>query len=245
MTPTGEDTDLAGLATRHGSSPSLRGYLARPAGEGPWPGVVLVHEAFGLDDQSRRHADHLARLGYLVLAPDLFTRGRTLHCVAATFRALGSGRGPAFADIEAARSRLLEDPACTGAVGVIGFCMGGGFALLLAGRGDYAASSVNYGMLPKDPRGVLDAPCPVVASYGGRDRGLAGSADRLERWLAAKGVSHDVREYPGAGHSFLNDAEVGPRAMRPLARVAGVGPDPDAAADAWRRIDAFFGEHLR
>ena len=63
--------------------------------------------------------------------------------------------------------------------------------------------------------------------------------------MTRAGVPHDVKEYPGAGHSFLNDASNGPRVLRPLLRVANIGPHPDAAADAWRRIEAFFAAQLR
>ncbi len=196
----------------------LAGHLAVPAGQGPWPGLVLVHEAFGVDDNMRAIAGRLARAGYLVLVPDLFSRGRRIACLAATFSALRRGSGQAFDDIEASRSWLLADERCTGRVGVIGFCMGGGFALVLAGRPGWHAASVNYGMLPESP-GALDGACPVVASYGGRDRGLIGAAEKLEVALAARGVPHEVTEYPRAGHSFLNPEDLSPWWMRPVARL--------------------------
>ncbi len=67
---------------------------------------------------------------------------------------------------------------------------------------------------------------------------------RLTAALEAAGVRHDVQVYPTAGHGFLNDAPNGPPLLRPLLRLGHVGPDPDAAQDAWRRIEAFFGTHL-
>ena len=67
---------------------------------------------------------------------------------------------------------------------------------------------------------------------------------RLDEALTAAGVVHDVKEYANAGHSFLNDAPVGPRALRPLLKIAGMGPRPEEAADAWRRIEEFFASHL-
>jgi carboxymethylenebutenolidase len=222
----------------------LPAYRAVPEGEGPWPGLVLVHEIFGLDDEMKRHADRLAAMGYLVLAPDLLVRGRRVVCLAQTMTALRKGRGRAFDDLEAARAVLLADPLCTGAVGVIGFCLGGGFALVLAGRPGWDAVAANYGALPRD-LAALDGACPVVASYGGRDLYLRGAASALETALAERGVEHDVREYPAAGHAFLNEEDHSPWYLAPMTRlVMHVGPDPAAADDAWRRIGDFLGRHL-
>jgi len=227
-----------------GASPALRGVLARPHGDGPFPGVVMLHEAFGVDEVMRRQARRLASSGYVVLLPDLFSQGGPRRCLVATFRALLKGQGRAFADIEASRQYLLARPDCSGRVGVIGFCMGGGFALLAATR-DFDASAPNYGVLPRELDRAMSGACPVVASYGGRDRMLRGAAAKLERALERAGVPHDVREYPAAGHSFLNDSEAGPGWMRPLMRVGGAGPEPESARDAWARIETFFAEHLR
>jgi carboxymethylenebutenolidase len=237
------DIDLSDLAAARGGSRPLRGYLATPAGTGPWPAVVMIHEIFGLDDVMRRHADRLAGLGYLTLAVDLFSAGGTARCLVSTMTAMIRGHGRAFADISVAREYLAGSPDCAGKIGVIGFCLGGGFALLSAGDG-YEAASVNYGPLPRHLDETLAAACPIVASYGGRDRSLRGAAGRLDAALEKAGVTHDVKEYAAAGHAFLNDAEAGPRALRPLLRVAGIGPEPESAKDAWGRIEAFFAAHL-
>ncbi|HEV7975691.1 dienelactone hydrolase family protein [Amycolatopsis sp.] len=238
------DLDLSGLAAEHGGSPSLRGYLAIPSGDGPWPGLVMIHEIFGIDDVMRRHADRLASLGYLTLAVDLFSEGGARRCLVSTMRAMLKGSGRAFTDIAVARRYLTGSEHCTGKIGVIGFCMGGGFALLNASAG-YDAAAVNYGQLPKDLDEVLVGACPIVGSYGRRDPSLRGAAAKLETALTNAGIPHDVKEYPAASHAFLNDAEAGPRVLRPLMRVAGIGPEPDSAAAAWERIEAFFGDHLR
>lgn len=121
--------------------------------------------------------------------------------------------------------------------------MGGGFALLTAApRYGFGASSVNYGRVPDDAEAVLAGACPIVGSFGGRDRmPPPGTAARLGRTLESLGIDHDVKEYPTAGHSFLNDH--GPL-MAPL-RVLGLGYDAPAAEDAWSRILAFFDRHLR
>jgi carboxymethylenebutenolidase len=238
--------DLSPRSAPTGGSRRLTGYLSRPDGPGPWPGVVVVHEMFGVEANMRRHAERLARAGYLTLMPNLYTDGGIRRCLVSTMRAATSGQGPAYQDIAAARAALAEAPDCTGRIGIIGFCMGGAFALMTAGSGDYDAVSANYGRLPEDPDKVLVGACPVVGSYGRRDPVVGkGAAAKLETALDRLGVIHDVKEYPEpAGHAFLNDAQFGPRVLQPLFRVTGFGPDPEASADAWRRIEAFFATHL-
>ncbi|MFJ8113748.1 dienelactone hydrolase family protein [Streptomyces sp. NPDC096132] len=82
---------------------------------------------------------------------------------------------------------------------------------MATGSGGYDVASANYGRLPRDMDKVLADACPVVASYGGRDRGLKGAAAKLESALERLGVVHDVKDYPRAGHAFLNDEQFGPR----------------------------------
>ena len=217
----------------------LRAHVAVPAGDGPWPGVVVLHEALGLTADIRRIADRIAARGYLAVAPDLFTDGGAVRCLKRTFGDLSRGEGRAVEEVLAVRSAMVERADCTGKVGVVGFCMGGGFALLLAARG-FDVSAPNYGPLPRD-LSALDGACPVVASYGRRDRFMPrGIGADLAAALELRGVEHDVRTYDGVGHSFLN--QHGP--FEVLERVLGLGYDDDVAADAWTRIFGFFDEHL-
>lgn len=242
MTVTVTDIQLPNV---EGGSEGLVGVLAVPDGPGPWPGVVLVHEAFGVTEVMRRQVVRMAEAGFVALMPDLFVMGGARKCLGATFRALRSGEGRAFVDIENARALLAARSDSTGAVGVLGFCMGGGFALAAASGHGFGAASANYGMLPSEIDTAFEHACPIVGSYGGKDATMKGAAGKLEAALTAQGVIHDVKEYPTAGHSFLNDAPTGPAAVRfIMGRFMGAAPDPVAAADAWQRIEAFFGEHL-
>ena len=219
----------------------LKVYLAVPAEAGPHPGVVVIQDALGLTRAIREHVDRLASYGYLAAAPDLYTRGGMLRCVQATFRSLFSGQGQAYDDIESSRSWLLGRDDCSGRVGVIGFCMGGGFALMTANRG-FDVAAPNYGLLPKNLDTALSGACPVVGSYGARDLMLKGAAAKLAAALTERGIPNDVKEYPNVGHSFLEQFPVGP--FGPVLRVAGMGYEAASADDAWRRIRAFFDEHL-
>ena len=126
------------------SGEHIPGRLAVPQGKGPFPAVVIVHEVFGIDESMTSHISRMASAGYLVLMPDLYSRGGMRKCLKATFRALVDGTGQAYQDIEAAKNYLLSRPDCTGKIGVMGFCMGGGFALQLVNKG-YDAAAVNYG----------------------------------------------------------------------------------------------------
>jgi carboxymethylenebutenolidase len=219
------------------------GYLAVPAASpGPWPGVVVIHEIFGLNRDIRAHADHLATLGYLALAPDLYAGKSWVRCVRSAIQQLHAGTGPAFDALDGSRTWLAARDDCTGRTGVIGFCLGGGFALLCAPRGGYSAASVNYGEVPADAARVLAGSCPIVASYGARDAMGSGPPQRLAEALTALGVPHDVEVYPSAGHSFMSPKSA---ALTPFLRLARLEYQPSAAEDAWRRIAAFFGEHLR
>lgn len=213
--------------------------LSTPDGEGPWPAIVVVHDAIGYGPDNAAIAARIADAGYIAITPNLYSRGGRARCITRVFRELLSKRGRALDDILAARDHVRALPECTGAVGIAGFCMGGQFALVMSPQG-FGASAPFYGTpLPRDLDETLTSACPIVASFGRRDPLGIGAADRLRKVLADKGIPSDIKVYPDAGHSFANKLP-----GQPLLRVTGFGYNPVAADDAWTRVFAFFGEHL-
>ncbi len=211
----------------------MASYLALPEGEGPFPGVVVIHEILGLNENIREIADRFAREGYAALAVDLFFGANRVACMVRIFygmllRPLQNG---ILADLQEAIRFLGRQPELDARrLGVVGFCMGGSYALQLAcveGR-RLRAASVFYGVNPRPLDAVAKA-CPIVGSYPERDF-TARAARQLEPLLEEHGVAHDIKIYPGARHSFFNDH--------------GAAHDPQAAADAWGRMMSFFRSYL-
>jgi carboxymethylenebutenolidase len=219
-------------------------YFSQPAGSGPWPGVVVTHDAAGMTRDLHEQADWLASEGFLALAPDLFHRDGRWRCL---FRTI---RDPTYPvpDLDAARAWLAQRKDCTGKTGALGFCYGGGLALLVAADHEFAVASVNYGGLTPQSERILPRACPIVASYGASDRwpGVSRVPGILEPALAAAGIDHDIKVYPDAGHGFLNDHD--PRDLTMLdmavAKLTAAAYHEPSARDARARIVAFFRTYL-
>jgi carboxymethylenebutenolidase len=225
----------------------LDGVLALPAGtcETGWPGVIVLHEVFGPQPEILDVADRFAERGYGALAPDLFSAGVRLACLTRAMLESTRGRpGTITAAIEASRAWLAARPEIDAeCLAIIGFCMGGSFALTYAAGSPpgLRAAAVNYGQVPADAELVRDV-CPVIASYGGRDRIVGPHGERLRKHLSRLGVEHDVKTYPAAGHSFMTAGH------HPIGRLVflpmRLGYEPRAAEDAWARVFAFFDRHI-
>jgi carboxymethylenebutenolidase len=234
------------IGSAHGGR--LHAVVAMPDGVAPsrgWPGAVIVHEVFGMAPEVLDVADRFAAHGWVGVVPDLFSAGNRFLCVLRTMVESRSTRpGRVTAELEATRAWLATRPNVDGArLAVIGFCLGGGFALVYAASAPdgVRAASVNYGGVPRD-RSALRNICPVVASFGRRDRVYGPQAKRLEDHLQALGVAHDVKLYADAGHSFMTDGH------HPVGRIVffpmHLGYAPADADDAWARTFAFFDQHV-
>ena len=210
----------------------LEAYLARPEGEGPFPGVVVIHEALGLNDNIKDISQRFADEGYVDLAVDLFANRNRAMGMARINGGMLRGSPDRFGvpDLKAALGVLAEQPSVDAErLGAIGFCTGGGFAIAWACTDDrLKAVAPYYGVNPR-PLSAVARPCPVVGSYPEKDF-TARSARKLYAELERHGIPHDVKIYTGARHSFFNDRS---RAH-----------DPAASEDSWRRTLAFFREHL-
>jgi len=215
--------------------------IFRPTAEGRAPGLLVIHEIFGVNDDIRRIARRFATAGYVAAAPDLLASGLRLRCIVEAMRALQTGAGPMVEALESVIAMLEARPEVT-RVGAVGFCMGGGFALLLGTRQRLSAAGVFYG--DSRPRAELARVCPLTGGFGGLDRIFAPKGRALIADLEALGKEHDIRIYEDAGHSYMSqtDHPVLAWLSRPLMHVEY---NAAAAEDSWRRMLAFFERHLR
>ena len=236
---------MISITGRYGSIPT---FVSKPQGEGPWSAMVVVHDGLGMSEDLRNQTRWLAESGYMAAAPDLFHRGGRMRCLFRMMRDMAKGtKGPAFDDLATVQTWLARHEQCTGTVGIIGFCLGGGFAIMLAPGHGYTASVVNYGAVSDEYWDKMAEACPIVASYGADDPTLKGMADKLEHELSRRNIPHDVKEYQGVGHGFMNnhDAKDSNWILGLLSRVSNTRYDATATEDARRRIIAFLNAHLK
>ncbi len=215
--------------------------LARPANAGKLPGLLFIYEAFGLTGEMQRVANDFAGAGYAVMIPDLFKRGSWFSCVRKAISDIKAGQGRNVQDLLEAREWLSkQDFVDPDHIAVIGFCMGGGFALILAKTGLFYVAAPFYGQAPAK----LDGACPVVGSYGGRDKPMLPEFEKLKNEVERLKIPSDLKLYPEAGHNFMNGLP-----NKVLSFISSISPihggyNPAAAADATERVLAFLRSHM-
>jgi carboxymethylenebutenolidase len=211
---------------------SMESYFVKPEGAGLFPGLVVIHEIFGLNDNIREIANQFSGHGYASLAVDLFSNRNRAICMMQVihgmmFRPLNNA---VLSDLQSTLAFLKKQPGVDpNRIGAVGFCMGGGYALQLAvtDKGMKAAS-VFYGAVPK-PLEEFARSCPILGSYPEKDFTTQGARE-LDSVLTDHNVSHEIKIYPDTQHSFFNQQRT------PF--------EVEAAKDAWQRMLSFFATHL-
>jgi carboxymethylenebutenolidase len=208
------------------------GYLVTPDGPGPHPGVVVIHEIHGLNDNIKEITRRFAEAGYVALAVDLFTDRNRAICMTRymTGLLLGSVNRYGISDLKTALTYLAKNREVdANRMGAIGFCMGGGFAIAWACTDSRLKAIAPFYATNPRPLEVVSRLCPVVGSYPEKDF-TARAGHVLDKALEEHGIAHDIKIYPAAKHSFFNDS--------------GGSYDKGAAEDSWARVLKFFGEQL-
>jgi carboxymethylenebutenolidase len=227
----------------------MAAFVARPEGEGPWPGVLLFMEIFGVNEHIRSVARRVAAEGYVVLAPDLFHRGQDR--VQLGYDEAGFTRGLELvgqvrsnqlrADVAAAFAALLARPDTTDRIGAMGFCFGGHAAYLAAATQPVAATVSFYGGgIAGPPSGGADRATveltdgirgAILCLFGADDSFIPiDQVERIRNAIAESGVRGEVKVYEGVGHGFFCDVRD--------------GYDEAAAVDAWSRLTTLFRDEL-
>jgi carboxymethylenebutenolidase len=214
---------------------TVRAYLARPEEEDRGtPGVVVIHEWWGLNDQIKGVADRLARDGYLAIAPDLY-RGKLAAdrgLAHELMRGLSENRAVDLIKGAADHLRSLGGGNHR-RVGTVGFCMGGRLSLAAALKGaEVQATVMFYGSVETTRETVEPLRAPLLGIFGREDRGIpVEDVKKFEEALKAAGKVAAIQIYPGVGHAFFNEQ--------------GPSYDRQFAVDAWARTQAFFAKHLK
>jgi carboxymethylenebutenolidase len=214
---------------------TIKGYLAKPEGDGPFPALIVIHEWWGLNDWVKDNAKMLAQKGYVALAIDLY-RGKVANDPDAAhqiMRALPEDR--AGKDLKAADDYLKSLKTVNAKkIGSLGWCMGGGYSLQAAVNiPDLAACVINYGRLVEDKKLIQQINAPVLGIFGGLDKGIL-PADVKKFDEAAKAEKKDVRTviYDDVGHAFINPNNT-------------KGYSKDRAEQAWKETMNFLDARLK
>ncbi len=214
---------------------TIGGYLAVPESAGKHPGIVVIHEDWGLTDWVKAQTRRLAEHGYAAIAVDLY-RGKVAYDPEYAYDLMVSTPPErALRDMEAALHFLTTLPNVNKEkIGSIGWSAGGKWSLLLAENDLFlAACVINYAPLPADPAEIRNIRAPVLAIFGSEDRSTPPSdIEAFENTMQSAQKSIEVKVYPGASHAFENSGNT-------------LGYREGAAEDAWQRTLTFLDEHLK
>ncbi len=214
---------------------TVTGLLYAPAGKGPFPALIVIHEWWGLNDWVKQQASKFADEGYVALAVDLY-RGKVADnpdLAHELMRGLPEDR--AVRDLKAAFDFLGAQPNVKkDRIGSIGWCMGGGYSLDTAlAEPTLAAAVIHYGHLATDPEQLKKIQAPISGVFGGQDRGITpDDVKKFQQQMEKLGKKIEIKIYPNAGHAFEN-----PNNKQ--------GYRPEDAADAWQRTITFLAATLK
>ncbi|MCB0062870.1 MAG: dienelactone hydrolase family protein [Caldilineaceae bacterium] len=232
------DTPVEGLITENveyedADGETLMGYLARPEGADPLPGIVVIQEWWGLNEHIKDVTRRFAEQGYVALSPDLYKGVVATEPDEARKLVMELDMEEAVREIQRAIGFLLEQEYVAGEeAGIVGFCMGGRLVLMTAIQAENLGAAVAFYGSPLEPAQVPDVSAPLLGLYGSEDGGIPVEAvNTMEAALADAGIEHEIHIYGGAQHAFFNDTRAS-------------SYDADAAADAWERTLAWFSTHL-
>jgi len=225
-------TQTASMTSFQSGRRQLEGYIAGPEGNGPFPGIILIHELFGLNENMKDIARRFAAQGYVALAVDLFSGRPRAICI---FRVmvgllLNPLHNRGIHDLKAALTFLSEQPGVDAArLGAVGYCFGGSFVVAWACTDDRLQVIAPYYAMNPRPLKAVARLCPVVGSYPDKDI-TTPVAQKLDVELDRYQVPHDIKIYPGTKHGFFNDTS----------KIY----DESAAQDSWGRVLTFFEQRL-
>lgn len=216
------------------------GYLALPAGPGPFPAVILIHEWDGLVDRIKQMADAMAAEGYAALAVDLFSgrTGSTDEQRMALVREALADTIRLIRNLDAAAAHLRSLPEATGRVATIGWCFGGGVALSYAiGGENHQGTAMFYGRLVTDPRRLTTPDTinhEIYGTFAAEDSSIpVAEVERFVEALREAGIENDVHIYDDVGHGFWLYVDQDPERRRA------------PALDAWQRLKAYLVRTIR
>jgi carboxymethylenebutenolidase len=210
---------------------NANGYIAQPVTEGDYPGIIMIQEIWGLNDNIKVMAEKLASQGYVVFAVDLYD-GK-VGATSEETRALRSSFDQQYWNNNMnAAVAYLEENFGTQSIGSIGWCFGGGQSLNLALNNDKIdATVIYYGQLVTDKEELSKISWPVLGIFAALDQGIP--PEKVNEFKAALDeleIQNEIHIYPDVNHAFANPS--------------GDRYAPDAAKDAWEKTLAFFDANL-